>query len=638
MPLNLRSCGRARAARGRPGRAGRIGVALLVSVPLLSPSHHADATSCPLSTEVHGGVTWFLVGSAADLARIGTAGGGDCPIDGNYRQVTDIDLGAWIGSPGSFNEANAAVDSGGWVPINGSAGHGIEGVYDGRGLTISGLTIDRPGEEQRNGLFAGIDGTVRDLRLVDVDVSAGSRAAGLTSTIRPGGTVEGVFVEGIVRSIGSRIGLLAALNDGGVVRDSSTAGQVLVPGGDVQNEAGGLLGTNAGVVERSSSSATLSTTDWRQVGGLVGFNNGQFATIRDSIATGPVTGHQEVGGLVGLNSGRIERSAATGPVTGTTSVGGLVGRHQKGFNTHPDPAIMDSFARGPVSGTSAVGGLLGDTHVDQGDVIITRSYSRGAVSGTSDVGGLVGATPTGSGTFAGVAVVTHSFWNTSTGPATSAAGTGRTTAQLQSLATFEDATWDIVAGWRSPSVTPARTWGICSGAESGHPFLQSLVSADPCGGSTDDESTDDTSTSSAASEGLVLSCDVDAPRVGETVRCAVSGAPPTFDILWRAAHSAPFLEGVIGTSATGTAAFEFVVPASAVSQPLTVELVAWTAPLVVIGGVEGPAPAAIPAGAGPESDSIPLALLVTALAVAAGGSVSIASRQRGRRGLLRFGR
>jgi len=68
---------------------------------------------------------------------------------------------------------------------------------------------------------------------------------------------------------------------------------------------------------------------------------------------------------------------------------------------------------------------------------IEMCYSTGVVTGSSYVGGLLG--------YLGSGIVTDSFWDTQTsGQATSAGGTGRTTAQMQTESTFTDAGWDFV--------------------------------------------------------------------------------------------------------------------------------------------------------------------------------------------------
>jgi hypothetical protein len=106
-----------------------------------------------------------------------------------------------------------------------------------------------------------------------------------------------------------------------------------------------------------------------------------------------------VGGLVVVNRGNVARCYSTGAVSGTGDVGGLVG-----YN----------------------GG------------IVTQCYSTGAVSGSGwSVGGLVGYNDHGT--------VTACFWDTETSrQATSAAGTGKTTAEMQTAKTFLDAGWDFV--------------------------------------------------------------------------------------------------------------------------------------------------------------------------------------------------
>jgi hypothetical protein len=124
-------------------------------------------------------------------------------------------------------------------------------------------------------------------------------------------------------------------------------------------------------------------------------------------------------------------------------------------------------ARSPA--TSYVGGFVGDNGGS-----ISRSYSTGAVTSGGESGGLVsrGNAPT------------ESFWDTVTsGLGASAGGTGRNSEQMTTLATFADATWDIVEGWVAfaPTATPARVWGICEGENGGYPFLLWQYGTDPCG-------------------------------------------------------------------------------------------------------------------------------------------------------------
>jgi hypothetical protein len=113
-------------------------------------------------------------------------------------------------------------------------------------------------------------------------------------------------------------------------------------------------------------------------------------------------------------------------------VGGLVGEYDNGI-------LTACYATGSVSGSDGVGGLVGTN--GRGKVI--QCYSTGKPTGTTlSVGGLLGSN---SGT------VTDSFWDTVTsGQTSSAGGTGKTTAQMQTPLTFTSAGWDFVNTWWMP--------------------------------------------------------------------------------------------------------------------------------------------------------------------------------------------
>ena len=110
---------------------------------------------------------------------------------------------------------------------------------------------------------------------------------------------------------------------------------------------------------------------------------------------------------------------------------------------------------------------------------------------------------------------------------------------------------------------------------------------------------------------VAVACAPAVVAVGTTVTCSVSGGDPGVDVLWRAAVNPVIAEGVVTLDADGAGAFVFDVPVRADGGRLTVELVAWTAPLPIgvvgdggAGGdrVGGPVPTAIPAGDGGTAD------------------------------------
>ncbi len=86
--------------------------------------------------------------------------------------------------------------------------------------------------------------------------------------------------------------------------------------------------------------------------------------------------------------------------------------------------------------------------------------------------------------------------------------------------------------------------------------------------------------------------------MGATVTCTVTGGDPGIDILWRAAYNPPFAGQGVTLDADGVGTFAFTVPAAALGQVVTVELVEWLAP-VSLGVVGGPVPTSVPSGGGP---------------------------------------
>ena len=134
-----------------------------------------------------------------------------------------------------------------------------------------------------------------------------------------------------------------------------------------------------------------------------------------------ITGARFVGGLAGANRGTVSNSYSTGSVTGERLVGGLVGDNRG--------TVSNSYSIGSVTGKRIKDSLVRHSGKNQHGGPISNSYSSGSVTGYEYVGSLVGSNDGGT--------VTNSFWDTETsGKATSAGGTGKTTAEMQDIATF----------------------------------------------------------------------------------------------------------------------------------------------------------------------------------------------------------
>jgi hypothetical protein len=164
-----------------------------------------------------------------------------------------------------------------------------------------------------------------------------------------------------------------------------------------------------------------------RVGGLVGENvNG---TIITCYTNATVSGTDDVGGLVGYNSGYLIASFSTGTVSGSGwGAGGAAG------SNNPKGRIAQCYSRGAINGSERVGGLVGENRKG----IVSQCYSTGPVRGSKQyIGGLAGDNLGGN--------IEASFWDIKTSnKTTSAGGTGKTTAEMQTAGTFLVAGWDFV--------------------------------------------------------------------------------------------------------------------------------------------------------------------------------------------------
>jgi hypothetical protein len=356
--------------------------------------------------------------------------------DSYFKLMADIDLGGL--GPQSFNMIGAS-------PFY------FRGVFDGNGHTISNFTYIST-DIVDVGIFSVVfdpHAEIRDLGLINpiIDVESGipypedrdqekvelNSASSLVNFLGSG-TIRRCYVQGGDISADLNVGGLIAYNHGGTIADCSSTATV-----DGINGIGGLIGYNRGVVTGCHATSTVAGNDG--VGGLVGSNEG---AIQNSSAVGDVTGDSGVGGLVGENRSHktIQGSFSAGSVVGSRDVGGLVG-----FGRGD---VIDCYSTCSVSGGQYVGGLVG--YLDS--ATIDSCYSTGHIiyepiedlDRDPSIGGLVGfgLTPHENASSPPFEVL-RSFWDIETsGYTTSFAGTGLTTAEMQTAGTFLEAGWDFV--------------------------------------------------------------------------------------------------------------------------------------------------------------------------------------------------
>jgi hypothetical protein len=281
----------------------------------------------------------YLIYTARHLNAIG-----DEPNDWNkhFKLMADIDLAGFDGKEGRPAFKVIAPDT---DPARSLfQGAMFTGIFDGNGHTISHLTVKGGGYV---GMFGGLAGEVKDLGLVNVNMTASEDCAGGLVAVNRG--------------------VLTGCHSTGVVSGA--------------NGVGGLVGANAGHLTQCYSACAVSGNE--QVGGLTG-NSGN-STVTHCYSTGAVSGQHNVGGLVGYNADHVANCYSTSAVVGTgVAVGGLVGGNTRSAN------VSDCYSTGAVSGDGwYVGGLVGD---NIGDVIVTHCFWNMQTSGQPTSAGGTGKT------------------------------------------------------------------------------------------------------------------------------------------------------------------------------------------------------------------------------------------------------
>lgn len=322
-----------------------------------------------------------------------------------------------------------------FAPIGGSYSSAFSGVFDGRGFTVSRLSINAP-TRSNTALFGFTrNAEIRNLSLSKaviigldyvgaiVGESRESQFSGLAVT---GGSVVGRnFVGGLAASL-----------VGSILTDSRS--EALIVGKSFLGTAVGSSAVNS-VIEAVAAEGVVQSTYSFGVG---------------------------VGGVVGTSlATTLRRLSFQGDIIGistTSAMGGAVGRLELSSQ------IENSSARGSVqlpNGSSGrMGGLVGLT-ADNSSVM--NSYAAVELLGGSafSIGGLIGYS------FSPNPVAINSYWDTEVaGVSYSVAGEGRATAQMTSTPPPSDTyvAWDF-----STPANPQGVWSQSSQVNGGYPYLTS---------------------------------------------------------------------------------------------------------------------------------------------------------------------
>lgn len=285
-------------------------------------------------------ISWVDIKTVDDLLKLANATDAET-LGKNYRLKDDLDL---TGTPFSGI---------------GSAANPFTGMFDGQGSTISNVTINAP-DGVNVGFFNAIKGaTIRDLKLVNVQITGKENVGGLV-----GNAQVQLDSNDLSKNVANLIGGCSV--SGKVTGEKNVGGLVGLNGGETDQHT---LFSIASAIDKSTANVEVSGTE--MTGGLVGRNNG---TITKSSSGDTVKGTTTTGGLVGDSSGDIYDSHTSCTVAGSSHTGGFVGSS--------DGAVKDCYSIGDVSGTDYTGGFAGvisraEDVVSAGQVTIVGTPTQG---------------------------------------------------------------------------------------------------------------------------------------------------------------------------------------------------------------------------------------------------------------------
>ena len=297
-------------------------------------------------------------------------------IDGRqYYSIESPEELAWFASKVNSRDtaisavliADIDLNSRAWTPIGKDSVAAFDGVFDGNGHSISGISVS---SKMYAGLFGVIDvGTVKNLVIENSKIN-GYYVKGYYYYSYVGGVAGYANSGSSIQNVTNRASLVAATNK------PSSGTSYLYMGGI----AGYTRGKIIGCLNESDLSQSYSS---QYIGGIVGYaNNAKLDSLKN---IGAITGVDYTGGIVGYayygNGSNLNNDAK---IAGIYSTGGVLGY---GYDFQMSNAVNN----GDVDGRKIVGGICG-----QCDKTVKLSINKGLVKGTGRskdslrVGGICG--------------------------------------------------------------------------------------------------------------------------------------------------------------------------------------------------------------------------------------------------------
>ena len=352
-----------------------------------------DASGWSKTTEIKGSGTQsdpYQLATRTDLRKIKTL----VNASGKtwFKMVDNVDM----------------TGSDGWTPCCASA-QAID--FDGNGKTITGFTCT---DADNASFFGLLNGSVRNLTFVSPSVTcfAGTPTGIVAAWLGKSdgtytGTLENVAVEG-----GSVLCSAATLQPaGGLVGEAGKSSSITgcrfdgivtnsaAIDSDTRTPTGGILGRIPATdvtVKNCSTSGTISTTNGRYVGGILGYatvnvNINNFSDNSSSATVSSALGH--AGGIIGrFENGGLQNCTFNGKVTCMSGgyLGGIIGYSEgkSSASSVKNCYIKNCTFSGTVeSGYNYAGGIL--SQASGCKLTLDGCHSNGSVTGAERIAGYV---------------------------------------------------------------------------------------------------------------------------------------------------------------------------------------------------------------------------------------------------------
>ena len=289
-----------------------------------------------------GADTPFQIASAAQLAELAQyVNAGDATfVSAHYVLTDDVNLSAY----------------GNWTPI-GTINQPFAGVFDGQNHVVTGLKIDRAGEDYQ-GLFGYVSGTddahkaqIKNVAVRDAQIRAQTEVGAVVGRY-------GQFTQGFVEPLENCAMI------GGTIQGTSGSGSQ-------SSCVGGIVGRACGEIQRCYATGDIIGADnAREYGGIVGES---FKTVNACYSTGRLSAlgsyADDFGGIVGNAYDAVTNCYTTGDITGSlnnaATLGSIVGCAMD--------RVTNCYATGSVKGWRAIGGIAGQAYGD--------TYAHATISG-----------------------------------------------------------------------------------------------------------------------------------------------------------------------------------------------------------------------------------------------------------------